>query len=173
MNLPKYFFKPGSYNLNIEGKEFLKGILLDFQFRKLRDNIGLTLPPDCTCPKPPGWPGPIAPVKNLIDFYRNSLHDISGPPWPQPSSVFRRLINSSYPTPDDIDPWPWPFGPLVRDFIGNHIIESIKNTVPRKDSYNIYDVIKREGIAVEVYTELSNELLTLHKSLSSSLDTMK
>ena len=148
-------------------------ILFDFQFRKLRDSVGYKPPIDCDCPKPPGWPGPIPPVKNLSEFYQNSFLDISGPPWPQPSLKFGRLLNSSYPIPDDIDPWPWPLGPLVRDFIGNHIIESIKNTIPRKDSYNIYDVIKREGIAVEVYKELSNELLTLHKSLSSSLDTMK
>jgi len=157
MNLPQSFFKPGTYELTSPGRNNLKEFIQNQELFRFRDLVGFTPHPNDTNPPPWPWPWPILRSRRDILF----------------SNVNQGMFNNTYPDPNDDNPWPWPLGPLVRDIVNDKIFDLIQNSPKRDNTYNLIDVIKREGIALEAITDLSNNISDFQKSLSTKLDCLK
>ena len=59
------------------------------------------------------------------------------------------------------------------DLISERMYDLVNNSPIRKNTYNFFDVIKRERIAVEALSELNEELSAIQNSISIKLKKLK
>lgn len=170
MNLPKQLFKKGTFELKESARNYLKTLVFELEFKRFNDSVGYTPPPDDPCPDL-GWPGPIPRSKR--NLFLTNLGNLNGPPWPQPCLYSSNLSIQGLPNPDDIDPWPWPLGPLVLDIVTDRIFDMIRDSPIRKNTYDFIDVVKREKIALEALSDLSENLSSFQQSLLSKVKCLK
>ncbi len=161
MKLPKSFFDSGTHKLTGEAKNYLKNFIKTQELTRINDLVGYT--PDPNDP----WPCPIIGYRD----HDSRLGNWGGPPWSGPA-IYSGGINLGsrwYPAPDDNGPWPWPWGPLIRDLLTERMFERINLTPIRNNSYDFYDVVKRENLAKEALQELDVQFSGAQKEIAIRL----
>ncbi len=60
---------------------------------------------------------------------------------------------------------PKPDGPLVKELMSDILLDKIAHACTKKDSVNIIDAMRRQGVVREAFSELSEQVTNFHKSL--------